>query len=196
MFITFEGPEGAGKSTILGLVAERLEAEGVQVVKTREPGATEFGQTVRKLLLEGEAMPPESELFLFLADRANHVRKVIQPALQEGHWVLCDRYVDSTFVYQAIVRGLDAEFVSQANQFATGGLLPNRTFLFDLDPEVGLARIQNKDRLDRMPLEFHQSVRAGFLQLASLDSNRWRIVDSDRPISEVLLGVLWELGHD
>lgn len=195
MFITFEGPEGAGKSTILGLVAERLEGEGIKVVKTREPGATDFGKAVRKLLLDGEAMPAESELFLFLADRANHVRKVILPALQEGSWVLCDRYADSTFVYQAIVRGLDAEFVSQANQFATAGLTPDLTVLFDLDPEVGLARIQSKDRLDRMPLEFHRAVRTGFLRLASLDSDRWRIVDSDRPVSDVLLAVLSEVGH-
>lgn len=123
-------------------------------------------------------MPPESELFLFLADRSNHVRNVIQPALAQGQVVLCDRYADSTFVYQAIVRGLNPDFVRAANQFATGNLQPKRTFLLDLSPEIGLARIQSKDRMDSEPIEFHRQVRNGFLKLANDEPDRWQIVDA------------------
>lgn len=178
MFITFEGPEGAGKTTAIAAIAEHLRAKGETVLVTREPGSGELGGKIREILLHGGAMPPESELFLFLADRSNHVRNVIQPALDQGQIVLCDRYADSTFVYQAIVRGLNPEFVKAANQFATGNLQPKRTFLLDLDPEIGLARLQSKDRMDSEPIEFHRRVRNGFLKLAGEEPERWQIVDA------------------
>lgn len=180
MFITLEGPEGAGKTTALAALAHGLRGEGREVVTTKEPGAGETGAAIRDLLLHGEALPAATELFLFLADRANHVARVIRPALEGGKVVLCDRFADSTFVYQAAVRGLDAAFVRQANAFATGGLQPDLTLLFDLDPEVGLARLKAKDRLDLEPLEFHQKVRAGFLRLAEEESARFRILDATR----------------
>jgi len=181
VFVTFEGPEGAGKTTAIAAIAHRLREEGREVLVTREPGSGEFGARIRELLLHGEAMPPKSELFLFLADRANHVETIIRPALAEGKIVLCDRHADSTYVYQAIVRGLDPEFVAAANRFATSGLIPDATFLLDLDPQIGLSRIQTKDRLDQEPLSFHQKVRAGFLSLAHADPARWHILDATQP---------------
>lgn len=180
MFVTFEGPEGAGKSTALRGVAERLRERGLEVVTTREPGAGDFGLRIREILLHGEDMPPASELFLFLADRANHVATLIRPALAAGKWVLCDRHADSTFVYQAVARGLDAEFVRAANRFATGGLVPDRTLLFDLDPEIGLSRLVSQDRLDAQPLEFHRKVRDGFLALAGTEPDRFRVLDASQ----------------
>lgn len=178
MFITFEGPEGAGKTTAIAGVAENLRNRGESVLVTREPGSGELGKRIREILLHGGDMPAESELFLFLADRSNHVQNIILPALAQRQIVICDRYTDSTFVYQALVRGLDQEFVKAANAFATGSLEPEKTFLLDLEPEVGLARIQNKDRLDAEPIEFHRQVREGFLQLAGSQPKRWQIVDA------------------
>ncbi len=178
MFITFEGPEGAGKTTAIAAISEQLRARGESVVVTREPGAGELGSRIREILLHGGSMPAESELFLFLADRANHVRTIILPALDRGQVVLCDRFADSTFVYQAIVRGLDENFVREANEFATGHLVPEQTFLLDLDPEIGLARLQSKDRMDKEPVEFHRRVRDGFVQLATKDPGRWKIIDA------------------
>lgn len=190
MFITFEGPEGAGKSTALRAVAERLQARGLDVITTREPGAGDFGRQIREILLHGEEMPPASELFLFLADRANHVATLIRPALERGEWVLCDRHADSTFVYQAVARDLDADFVRTANRFATGGLVPDRTLLFDLDPEVGLARLTSPDRLDAQPLAFHRKVREGFLALAGTEPRRFRVLDASQPPETVVEAAL------
>jgi dTMP kinase len=178
MFVTFEGPEGGGKSTALRKVGARLEAAGHQVVCTREPGAGHLGQEIRKLLLHGEDISPETELLLFLSDRANNVKQFILPALAQGQIVLCDRFADSTLVYQGYARDLDPEFIKAGNRFATQGLQPDLTLLFDLPPEVGLARISSKDRLDAQPLEFHDRIRTGFLQLAKQDAQRWRIVDA------------------
>jgi dTMP kinase len=178
MFITFEGPEGAGKSTAIAKVAERLRSFGDSVVVTREPGAGEVGRKIREILLHGEGMPAEAELFLFLADRANHVATLIRPALERGETVLCDRYADSTYVYQAVARGLDRSFVAAGNRFATTNLEPDATLLLDLPPEVGISRIQAKDRLDREPIDFHRRVREGFLELAKANPNRWHVVDA------------------
>ena len=181
MFVTFEGPEGGGKSTALRAVASRLRANGITVTETREPGAGDFGREVRAVLLEGSAMGARAELFLFLADRAEHVEKIVRPALRRGEIVLCDRHADSTYVYQAVARGLDPDFVRRANAFATDGLVPDLTLLLDIDPEVGLARIAQKDRLDRQPLEFHRAVRAGFLALAASEPVRFVTLDAAGP---------------
>jgi dTMP kinase len=183
MFVTFEGPEGAGKSTAIRSLAEALELLGHAVLVTREPGAGEFGQKIRSLLLEQDEVVPEAELLLFLADRANHVEKIIRPALAEQKIVLCDRHADSSVVYQGYARGVDIEFLKQGNRFATKGLKPDLTLLFDLDPEVGLKRIgegRDNNRLDREPLAFHQKVRAGFLDLASQEPERWVILDATK----------------
>lgn len=131
-------------------------------------------------------MPARSELFLFLADRANHVDTVIRPALESGAVVLCDRFADSTVVYQGHGRGLDTETLRSLNAFAAGGLVPDVTLLLDLDPEVGLARITSKDRMDGESIEFHRRVRAGFLFEAALEPDRWKIVDASGPLDSVV----------
>jgi dTMP kinase len=195
VFVTFEGPEGAGKSTALRAVADRLRAQGLDVVITREPGTGDFGRQIREMVLHGEDMPPIAELFLFLADRANHVETFIRPALARGQWVLCDRHIDSTFVYQSVARGLDPDFVRAANRFATGGLLPNRTLLFDIDPEIGLARLSSPDRLDAQPLSFHQKVREGFLTLAGTEPERFRVLDASESPDRVVDAAVAALGR-
>ena len=178
VFITFEGPEGAGKSTALRAVAAGLRERGERVVETREPGSGEVGKAIRAILLHGGDLEPRAELLLFLADRAQHMTAIVRPALARGEIVLCDRHADSTFVYQGVARGLDPEFVRAGNLFATGGLVPNLTLLFDLPAEVGLARLQNPDRMDALPLAFHQKVRRGFLDLAAAEPGRFRILDA------------------
>lgn len=190
MFVTFEGPEGAGKSTALSVVAERLREAGMSVLTTREPGAGEVGKRIREILLHGGEISERSELLLFLADRANHVASVICPALAAGSIVLCDRYADSTLVYQGIARGLDRDFVEAGNRFATGGLRPGLTLLFDLPVALGLSRLATPDRLDSQPIEFHEKVRAGFLDLARADPSRWVVLDATLPRDKLAASAL------
>lgn len=178
MFLTLEGPEGAGKSTLAATLTQRIEAAGREVLRTREPGAGALGADIRKLLLEGEEIPRLSELFLFLADRAHHVERIIRPALESGKVVLCDRFADSTVVYQGYARGLDIEQLRSLNKIATQGLTSNLTLLLDLPAEVGLSRLQNPDRLDSESLSFHQKVREGFLLEAAQEPDRWVILDA------------------
>lgn len=185
MFVTFEGPEGAGKSTALKTVAAKLAEQGIRVECTREPGAGRLGHAIREMLLHSDPISSQTELLLFLADRSNHVTTTIAPALQDGTLVLCDRYSDSTLVYQGYARGLDAEFIRTANEFATGGLTPDLTLLFDLPAEVGLSRLVSKDRLDAEPLEFHANIRQGFLTLAREEPHRWRLIDAAQDPSSV-----------
>ena len=195
MFVTFEGPEGAGKSSVIRNLSERLDAQGVRHLCTREPGAGTFGKAVRSLLLEGEGIEPRAEVFLFLADRSEHISHIVRPALDRGEVVLCDRHADSTVVYQGHARGFDVELLRQWNQFATGGLRPDLTLLLDLPAEIGLARLTNKDRLDAEPLEFHQRVRQGFLKEAGLEPDRWRTVDASRPLEEVAEACWQAISH-
>ncbi|MBX3111134.1 MAG: dTMP kinase [Fimbriimonadaceae bacterium] len=186
MFVTLEGPEGAGKSTLARSLAARLEAGGHEVVVTREPGAGPFGGGVRRLLLEGEAMTPWAEVFLFLADRADHVATLVRPALERGAWVVCDRHADSTVVYQGHARGLDIAELRRLNRLATGGLVPDRTLLLDLPAEVGLARVRDANRLDGESIDFHRRVREGFLAEAALEPTRWVVIDASQPATAVL----------
>lgn len=186
VFVTLEGPEGAGKSTVIVGLADRFKAEGREVVVTREPGAGEFGREVRRLLLEGGDLGAEAELFLFLADRAEHMRTLIKPALVRGAVVLCDRHADSTVVYQGYARGLDVEWLRGLNLVATQGMRPEKILLLDLPVEVGLSRVTKGDRLDREPVEFHQKVRDGFLTEAGIDSERWAVVDAEMESDKVL----------
>ena len=186
MFVTLEGPEGAGKSTLARSLAARLEAGGHEVVVTREPGAGPFGGGVRRLLLEGEAMTPWAEVFLFLADRADHVATLVRPALERGAWVVCDRHADSTVVYQGHARGLDIAELRRLNRLATGGLVPDRTLLLDLPAEVGLARVRDANRLDGESIDFHRRVREGFLAEAALEPTRWVVIDASKPATAVL----------
>lgn len=185
MFVTFEGPEGSGKTTLIGKLAESLRAQGHDVVVTREPGAGAFGSEIRRLLLESGDLPPASELFLFLADRACHVAQIVRPALERGAIVLCDRYTDSTLAYQGYGRGFDRELLRRLNAMATQELVPTVTFLLDLPPAVGLARLTRKDRLDAEALDFHERVRAGFLTEADRAPHRFVIVDATRSAEDV-----------
>jgi dTMP kinase len=186
VLITFEGPEGAGKSTLIRGLSSRLRMQGHEVVVTREPGAGEVGRRIREILLHGPKLHPIAEVLLFLADRAEHCATVIGPALKECKIVLCDRFADSTVVYQGHARGLDLEMLRAWNQAATQGTVPALTILLDLPAEEGLKRLSNKDRLDAEPLEFHQKVRQGFLEESKREPGRWAVLDASQA-PEVLL---------
>jgi dTMP kinase len=174
-FITFEGGEGTGKSTQLGLLNDWLTTLGHTTVVTREPGGTSLAEAVRALLLDPELEPDGlSEIFLLEASRHDHVERVIRPAVEKGAVVLCDRFTDSSLVYQGLVRGLGWDEVTRLNRLATGGLEPDLTLVFDMDPEAALARAHRRNsegsaresRLDDEPAQFHRRVREGFLELA------------------------------
>ena len=200
-FISFEGGEGAGKSTQIELLAKRLKAAGHRVLVTREPGGTPLGESIRHLLKhapEGRDMTAEAELLLFLASRAELVRKVIVPALDEGQWVLSDRFLDSTTVYQGIGRRLPAEVVERINAFAVGPHLPSLTLVLDLEPEETRRRLQSRaktgkvkfDRLEAEPADFHERVRQGYLALAHAHPDRVRLVPAAGPIDGIA-EVVW-----
>ena len=184
-FITFEGPEGSGKTTQLKLLAAALEAHEHSVITTREPGGTAIGNATRAVVLDpahGE-MSPRAEALLYNAARAQLVDQVIRPALAAGKIVLCDRYADSTLAYQGHARGQDLAALRQLIAFATGGLQPYLTIYLDLEPAEGLRRKQNAatlewNRLDQEALSFHQRVRAGYFQLINAEPARWLVVDA------------------
>jgi dTMP kinase len=183
LFVTFEGGEGTGKSTQIARLAERLAARGLGPVVTREPGGTPLAERIRDVLLDPAVAPgPLSEALLMEAARADLVKRVIGPALDEGRVVLCDRYADSTLAYQGAGRGLDESLLAEWNRVATGGLTPDLTLLFDLDPGLGLARrggaAEGTNRLDREPAAFHARVRERFLALAAADAGRWVVLDA------------------
>lgn len=191
MFITFEGPEGSGKTSQIRLLAQFLQEQGHTVITTREPGGTSIGDQIRGVLhdVENGEMTAVAEILLYSASRAQLVRQVIQPALAKGQVVLCDRYADSTLAYQGYGRGLEMRYLQQVTQFATGGLEPDLTFLLDLEVEMGLARrIENAEEMNRMDLEavaFHQRVRHGYHQLLQQNPLRWCVIDANRSIEAI-----------
>ncbi|NOX21222.1 MAG: dTMP kinase [Nitrospirae bacterium] len=190
-FVSFEGIEGAGKSTVLKEVARELRKRGYQVIETFEPGDTPVGKALRQTLLapEHSKMHYVTEVFLYFADRAEHVQKVILPALEAEKVVLTDRYSDSTFSYQGYGRGLGLEMLETLNQIATNGLMPDLTILLDLDVKEGLRRnkkLQKNDRFELETLEFHEKVRRGFLELAEKNPKRFRIIDASMPLNDVI----------
>lgn len=191
MFITFEGPEGSGKTTQLLRLEERLESMGHEVVATREPGGTSAGERIRSVLLdlEGGPLQPRTEALLFCAARSELVSSVIRPALEAGRVVLCDRYADATLAYQGYGRGMPMDRLRSMNALATGGLQPDLTLLFDLPVEVGLGRRQRAgegwNRFDAASIAFHERVRAGYRALAAEAPERWRILDADRDADAV-----------
>lgn len=188
-FITFEGGEGAGKSTQLARLAARLEAAGVPHLLTKEPGGTAAGDQIRATLLDPALdIDPLAEFLLYSASRAQLVREVLRPALERGELVVCDRYADSTLAYQGYGRGLPLPFLQAVTAEATGGLTPALTVLLDLDPAVGLARVAQRgqaDRLERADLGFHRRLRAGFLALAEQQPQRWLVLDAGRSADEL-----------
>jgi dTMP kinase len=188
LFITLEGPDGAGKSLQAGLLGERIRALGREVVLTREPGGTTIGERVRMLLLRGEARDPLTDALLFNAARRQLVADVIVPALERGALVICDRFADSTLAYQGYGAGVPLGDLRALAGIATGGLEPDLTLLLDVTPEIGLRRKAEADRTRfeaSFDLEFHRRVRAGFLELASAEPDRFRVIDSARPLDVV-----------
>jgi len=190
MFITFEGPEGSGKTLQLARLVDYLEEYNFLVLATREPGGTTIGEQIREVLhkLENTKMHPRTELLLYQASRAQHVEQVILPNLEQGKIVLCDRYADSTLAYQGYGHQLDLDQLSRLINFATGGLKPDMTLLLDVDAEEGLKRRQQGgewNRLDAYELEFHQRVRKGYLELAQQEPERWVKIDAGKPPEEV-----------
>jgi dTMP kinase len=192
MFLTVEGVEGAGKSTFIGLLEAELVKRGIPFLRTREPGGCALGRQIRPLLLDAaQKVDARAELFLFLADRAQHVADTIRPALESGQWVICDRYADSTIAYQGYGRGMDVELLQSLNDCATGGLWPDITFLLDLPAEVGLGRAlarngregltQSEGRFEAEALAFHQRIREGFLARAARWPERFRVLDASLP---------------
>jgi dTMP kinase len=184
LFITFEGGEGSGKSYQSGALYRYLLKQNRTVILTREPGGTPLGQKLRRVLKDanGFTISPLAELMLFNASRAQLMTDVIEPALDEGKIVICDRYTDSTTVYQSYGRGLDQATVNSVNRAATGGRRPDLVILLDTPPETGLARKKNhdRDRFEREKLAFHQRVRAGYLTLAAVEPERWLVIDATR----------------
>ena len=193
-FISFEGIEGSGKSTQVALLADALRAQGREVVLTREPGGTPVGQVLRRLLLEASSSPlaPGAELFLLLADRAQHVQEVIVPALQAGKIVLSDRFMDSTTAYQGHARGFEPALLSRVNTFACSGCIPALTFVMDLSVTEGLRRVRQRqsgavatDRFEAESIAFHERVRNGFLEIARVEPQRVQVLDATRSVAVV-----------
>lgn len=192
MFITFEGGEGSGKSTAIKHVVEALAKEGYQIVLTREPGGTPISEEIRNVILDKKntAMDPKTEALLYAASRRQHIVEKILPALKEGKLVLCDRYLDSSLAYQGGARGLGIKEVYQMNQFATEGLEPDLTILFDIAPEIGLQRIaansgREVNRLDVEKLSFHHKVLDAFHLLAKENPNRYYVIDASKGPKQV-----------
>ena len=186
LFVTFEGVEGSGKTTVAKAIAENLRQKGLTVVVTAEPGDTSVGRQIRQLLATVDERTAWTETFLFLADRAEHVAKVIKPALERGEIVLCDRFTDSTIAYQGFGLGLPLEWLTQLNSIATNGLVPDLTLLLDIDPEMGLKRSQRETVFERRSLDFHQRVRWGYLWLAKQEPHRVKLIDASQPLESVL----------
>jgi len=192
-FLSFEGSEGSGKSTQIDLLAARLQTAGHEVVVTREPGGTKLGEEIRHLLKHshsGQDMCPETELLLFAASRAQLVREIITPALRQNKVVLCDRFLDSTTVYQGVARKLSADAVAAINRFAVGEVLPNLTVVLDLPADLGLARARKRtgeqpDRMEQESLDFYQRVREGYLSLAQSFPQRFLVVDGNLPTAQI-----------
>lgn len=191
LFITFEGADGCGKTTQLNNVKAFLEEKGFDVVTTREPGALDIGQKIRNILLHHDGIVADRcEMFLFLADRAQHVETFIKPAIEQGKIVLCDRHTDSTIAYQGYGRGQDIKLLNDLNKIAINGLLPDMTLLFDVSTEVAQQRVgSEKDRMESAGIEFHKKVRNGYLELQKQNPNRIQLIDANNTIDEVFENV-------
>ncbi|HXW00432.1 MAG TPA: dTMP kinase [Anaerolineae bacterium] len=195
LFITFEGPDGSGKSTQINLIANHLTRQGYKVLCTREPGGTAIGDQIRQVLhdINNTEMSARAEILLYSASRAQLVEQVILPHLAQGGVVLCDRYADSTYAYQGYGRQLDFETLRLITEFATQGLKPNLTIYLDVPVEEGLRRKSGANvtgegewnRMDQLELAFHQRVRAGYLEMAHKAPERWLIVDASAPVDQI-----------
>ncbi len=205
-FITFEGPEGSGKSTQAAKLAERLKADGFEVIVTREPGGTAVGEAIRNILQHdsaGEGMPASTEILLFEASRAALMETVIKPALDKGTWVICDRFSDSTTVYQGYGRGYDIDTLLSLNETATQGAEPDLTILLDLEVDESFKRLEKRnseagtelDRMEREDRSFHERVRGGYLEIAAKFHGRCYIIDGSLD-SDVVEEAVWSVVND
>ncbi len=193
MFVTIEGPEGSGKSSVTKEVTKLLEQEGYSIVLTREPGGTPIAEEIRNVILDKKntAMDPVTEALLYAASRRQHLVEKVWPLSKEGKIVISDRFLDSSLAYQGGARGIGIDKVLSLNQYATDGFYPDLTLLFDIDPRIGLARIaannnREVNRLDLEKIEFHDSVRRTFLDLAKRFSDRYVVLDASKPFDEVV----------
>lgn len=192
LFITFEGADGCGKTTQLMLLAKYLKAQGREVVVTREPGARGLGEKIREILLnyDGE-VSSRAEAFMFLADRAQHIDVIVNPAIKSGKIVLCDRHTDSSVAYQGYGRRLDIDEIKRLNSIATNGKKPDMTFIFDIDVETSMARVgDTKDRMESAGIEFFNRVRNGYLEIAKQEPNRVKVLDASKSIEEIHKNVI------
>ncbi len=189
-FITIEGGEGAGKSTAQRFIADRLAERGITTVQTREPGGTPLAEAIRQTLLsvDGEAPVEMTELLLVFAARAQHLAKVIEPALLRGDWVLSDRFTDATYAYQGAARGLSTATIVHLEQLVQGGRQPDKVLILDLPPEIGMARARSRGELDRFEREdhdFYERVRAGYLMRAEATPERYSVIDAGQALPQV-----------
>lgn len=189
-FITFEGGEGSGKSTLIARLAEVLTGEGYQTISTREPGGTALGEKIRELLLNKSTISivPQAESLLFLTSRVAQIEEVIKPALAQGKIVLCDRFNDSTIAYQGVARGLGFDKIEKLTRLVCEGCVPDLTFFLDVDPLIGLKRAQkarDQDRMESEALLFHQKVREGYHQIARKEKARFQVIDASQSKEEV-----------
>ena len=187
LFITFEGADGCGKTTQMKLLAEYLKQQGKDVILTREPGGKGLGEKVREILLNYDGpVSDRCESFLFLADRAQNIDIIVNPAVEDGKIVLCDRHIDSTVAYQGYGRGLDIERINKLNDIATNGKKPDLTFVFDIDVETSMKRVgKEKDRMESAGIDFHNRVRKGYLELAKQEPQRIKVLDATKSIEEI-----------
>ncbi len=198
-FVTVEGIEGAGKTTQMDVIRQYLEERGIRVVMTREPGGTPLGEAVRTLLLnpDNRGMSPDTELLLVFAARAEHLDKVVRPALESGDWVLSDRFTDATFAYQGGGRGIEAARIATLEEWVQGALRPDLTLLLDVPVEAGMSRIAGRgqrDRFEREDKEFFQRIRNSYLQRAAAEPQRFRRIDASAPVQQVSREALAAVG--
>lgn len=200
-FISFEGGEGSGKTTVIEYVRDHLVDNGYEVLITREPGGINIAEQIREVILDknNTEMDYMTEVFLYAAARREHLVHKVFPALEEGKVVLCDRYVDSSLVYQGYSRGLGIDKVKEINEYVTGGVMPDKTFYLDVSPEIGLARIdvdenREKNRLDLEELKFHEKVREGYLRVVERYPERLDLIDANKDVEGVLAEILNRLG--
>lgn len=200
LFITFEGPDGAGKTTQIKLLGQELEKQGHRIVMTREPGGTRISDHIRSILLNPEhrEMTDQAEVLLYAASRAQHVHELILPALQAGKIVLCDRFIDASLAYQAYGLGMGLDAVRMINQFAASALSPHRTYMLDIPVETSVLRLQERvrqqggalDRIEQKQIEYHQRVREGFHNIAKEHPERIVLIDADRDLNAVARDII------
>lgn len=199
-FVTIEGLDGAGKSTVMAYIKDYLAKHKINFIATREPGGTEIAEAIRKLILAHykEQMYPDTELLLYFASRAQHVAEVIKPALQANKWVICDRFTDASYAYQGVGRNIPAERIAILENFIQGELRPDLTFILDVEPEIGLKRVSQQGSLDRLEaekLDFFVKVRACYLAMFKANPKRYKLIDANQSIASVQQQLKQELDN-